>query len=68
MRFLDHQQNEPFKACYHLGLGLGMAGALLYNILAYRKRKGQHLAMNIIVYAAGVAIEGLQVKRHWDDM
>ena len=58
----DHA--EAYKALIHVGLFGFLTMVLGYNAMAWTQRRERHLAVNTVVYAAGVAFELVQIKRH----
>lgn len=65
MKLLEQDACEPFKAAVH-GVACGLAvvcGA--YNAAALvQRRRGWHLAINVVLYAAVAAWEFQHVKHH----
>lgn len=58
--------SESFKGSVHLGLFALAAVCGAYNLGALLSRKEWRLGMNVAVYSALMAFEGMQVKRHWE--
>jgi hypothetical protein len=57
-------EQEAFKLAIHLALfGLAMTCGL-YAATAWLGRHERHLALNVVGYAAIVAFEATQIKRH----
>jgi hypothetical protein len=61
---LQHGSCEPFKAIVH-GASLGLFVVMgLYNAAAWINRRERHLAVNVLIYAFGVAWEQRLVAHH----
>lgn len=66
MTLLQSGNRETFKGCYHGALGVFAAGALVYNLAAFSVRKERHLALNVLLYGALVALESRKTAHHMD--
>ena len=55
---------EGVKALWHGGLLVLALGAAAYNVAAFTVRPKPHLARNILLYGAIVAVEVLQIRHH----
>jgi hypothetical protein len=58
---------EPFKGGYHAALGLLLAGAVAYNLVALAQRRERQLAINVLLYSALVAWEARVCQDHRRD-
>ena len=64
MSFLLPGQCEVVKGAVHGGMLVLASETLLYNVVAYTKRREPHLAVNVGVYGALLAFEAYQVWKH----
>ena len=64
MCLFDPGDSEHFKGGFHAVLGLLALGACGYNAIAFARRKEAHLAVNMILYGAIVALEVTHVNHH----
>ena len=55
---------EVFKTAWHGGLLVLALGAAVYNVAAFTVRPKPHLARNVLLYGAIVAVEVLQIRHH----
>ena len=67
MTFLEHNQSETFKGCWHLGGLIFAAGATLYNVSALIQRREPHLLVNAAVYGALTLYETAKCRHHFGD-
>jgi len=49
----------------HAALGLLALTCASYNLAAYQQRPAEHLARNVVIYGALVALEAVQTLHHW---
>lgn len=64
MSLLDGGEAEGLKRAVHGSLGALAVVCLAYNALAWAKRRDRHLAVNVALYAALVAVEVRKVQHH----
>jgi hypothetical protein len=64
LEVLDSGRCEPLKAAVHGVLLATMAVCAAYNSAAWVKRRQRHLAINAILYTAGVWWERCHVVHH----
>jgi hypothetical protein len=55
---------ERLKWTTHAALGLLAGVCLVYNVTAWWVRRERHLARNVAIYSAMVALEIQQCQRH----
>ncbi len=63
-RLLQHGEAEVVKASVHGALAGLAAVCCLYNAAAFALRRERHLAANMALYGALVAVELCQIARH----
>ena len=66
MRLFNSGEQEPLKIAVHGSLLALVAVCAGYNAIAFCLRRDRHLAFNVAVYGALVALEVRQVKRHME--
>jgi hypothetical protein len=64
MKLLDSGRCEPLKAAVHGVLLLTMGVCAAYNAAAWIRRRQRHLAVNAVIYSAGVWWEGSHIAHH----
>lgn len=55
---------EKFKRRYHLAILILVAGAAVYNAVAFARRREPHLALNVVVDVVIVIVEGRACAQH----
>jgi hypothetical protein len=64
MKVLDSGRCEPLKAGVHGVLLATMAVCAAYNAAAWIRRRQPHLAVNAVIYSAGVWWEHCHIAHH----
>ncbi len=64
VKVLDSGRCEPMKAAVHGVLLATMGVCLVYNAAAWLRRRQRHLAVNAVIYSAGVLWEGSHIAHH----
>lgn len=64
IKLLDSGRCEPLKAAVHGVLLVTMGVCAAYNAAAWMKRRQRHLAINAVIYSAGVLWERCHIAHH----
>lgn len=66
MSLFQSGSHEPLKLAVHGSLGALAGVCLAYNAVAFLLRRERHLAVNVVLYGALVAIESRKVRHHME--
>jgi hypothetical protein len=64
VKVLDSGRCEPLKAAVHGVLLATMAVCAAYNAAAWVRRRQRHLAVNAVIYSAGILWERCHIVHH----
>jgi hypothetical protein len=64
VKVLDSGRCEPMKAAVHGVLLLTMGVCAAYNAAAWIRRRQRHLAVNAVIYSAGILWERCHIAHH----
>jgi hypothetical protein len=68
LKLFHSGEAEPLKIAVHGSLMALTAVCCLYNLAAFALRRKGHLAVNVALYGALVALEARKVRHHMEAM